>query len=146
MGFKSLSKSNKKYEADGILFPSRYTFTTIKSIDRNLKFFYTPGTAENDFEPIFHSVVREDAGAFSEFLDRLDERIGRIQNIDDGSIKQYLYKEKRDGVFLAKFRGINGCLIEGAYSHPQTQNYFQRRILDIARRMSFTGIGPSYFT
>ena len=145
MGFKSLSKSNKNYEVDGIIFPTRFVFTNIESIDRNLKFLYTPGTDESDFEPIFHSVVREDASAFSEFLDRVDERIGRIKNTDDGSINQFLYKEKRD-VFLEKFSGINGCLIEGAYTHPQTQNYFERRILDIAIRMNFIGIGPSIFT
>ena len=142
MGFKSLGESNKNYEVDGIIFPTRFIFTMIESIDRNLKFIYTLGTVENDFEPIFYSEVREDAGEFSEFLARAEDRISRIENIDDGSTKQFLYKEKCDGEFFAKFSGIYCCLIEGACTHPQTQNYFERRILDIARRMYFIGIGP----
>ena len=38
MGFKSLGESNKNYEVDGIILPTRFIFTMIESIDRNLKF------------------------------------------------------------------------------------------------------------
>ena len=53
MEFKSASNSNNvnhsngNYEVDGIIFPSRFVFTTIESIDRNLRFLYTPGSASN---------------------------------------------------------------------------------------------------
>ena len=45
MGFKSakntrnVNQSNGKYEVDDIIFPSRFVFSTIESIDRNLRFF-----------------------------------------------------------------------------------------------------------
>ena len=91
----------------------------IESIDRNLKFIYTPGTVENDFVPIFYSEVREDASAFSEILATVEDRISRIENIDDGSTTQFLYKEKCDGEFFAKFSGIYGCLNEGALRIPK---------------------------
>ena len=146
MGFKSLSKSNKNYEVCDIILPTRYVFSTIETIDRNLKFLYASGTAENDFEPIFHSVVREDPDNFNEILDRVDERIDRIENIDDGSINQFLYKEKRGGAFLEKFSGINDCLIEGVYMDVKTPNHFEKRILDIVRRLSYIRIDPFYYT
>ena len=36
--------SNGNYEVDGIIFASRFVFTTIESIDRNLRFLYTTGS------------------------------------------------------------------------------------------------------
>ena len=136
MGFKSANNSNNvkhsngNYEVDGIIFPSRFVFTTIESIDRNLKFLYTPGSAEFDFETINHSPVRDNDEEFDAILSRVDERIGRITGIDD--TKQFLYKEK-GGDFFEKFRWINDCITEGVYSTPQ--NNFEKRIRDIVRSL-----------
>ena len=91
MGFKSASKSktvnhsNGNYEVDGIIFASRFVFTTIESIDRNLRFLYTPGSANSDCETIIHSPVRDNDEEFDAILERVEERIGRIKSIDDGS-------------------------------------------------------------
>ena len=88
MGIKSASKSsnvkhsNGNYEVDGIIFPSRFVFTTIESIDRNLSFLYTPGDASIDFETINHSPVRDNDEEFDAILERVEERIGRIMVID----------------------------------------------------------------
>ena len=98
MGFKSASNSNNvkhsngNYEVDGIIFASRFVFTTIESIDRNLRFLYTPGSASNDWETMNHSITRESEENFDAILERVEERIGRITGIDD--TKQFLYKEK----------------------------------------------------
>ena len=52
MGFKSakntrnVNNSNGNYEVDGLIFPSRFVFLTIASIDRNLRFLYTPGSED----------------------------------------------------------------------------------------------------
>ena len=56
--------SNGNYEVDGIIFASRFVFTTIESIDRNLRFLYTPGSDSNDWETINHSLSRENEASF----------------------------------------------------------------------------------
>ena len=145
MGFKSaknthnVKHSNGNYEVDGIIFPSSFVFTTIESIDRNLRFLYTPGSASNDFETINHSPVRDNDEEFDAILARVEERIEIITSIDD--TKQFLYKEK-GGDFFVKFRGINDCINEGAYLNGEFKNKFKRRILDIVRCLCYIGIYP----
>ena len=92
-----VNHSNGNYEVDGIIFASRFVFTTIESIDRNLRFLYTPGSASNDWETINHSTVRDNDEEFDAILGRVEERIGRIMGIDD--TKQFLYKEKGGDFF-----------------------------------------------
>ena len=148
MGFKSakntrnVNQSNGNYEVDGIIFASRFVFTTIESIDRNLRFLYTPGSASNDWETTNHSPVRDNDEKFDAILARVEERIGRILAIDDGSTNQFLYKEKHGGTFFVKFSGIKDCLDEGIYLDVKTKNKFERRIIDIVRGLSYIGIDP----
>ena len=59
-----VNHSNGNYEVDGIIFASRFVFTTIESIDRNLRFLYTPGSDSNDWETINHSLSRENEASF----------------------------------------------------------------------------------
>ena len=105
MGFKSakntrnVNQSNGNYEVDGIIFASRFIFTTIESIDRNLRFLYTPGSARNDWETINHSAVRDNDGEFDAFLERVEERIDRVK-ANSRDINQFLYKEKLDSDFF----------------------------------------------
>ena len=133
MGFKSLGESNKNYKVDGMIFPTRFIFTTIESIDRNLRFFYTSGSTSNDWETTNHSPARDNDEEFDAILARVEERIGRILAIDDGSTNQFLYKEKHGGAFFVKFSGITDCLDEGIYLDVKTKNKFERRIIDIVR-------------
>ena len=124
MGFKSakntrnVNNSDVDYEVDGIIFPSRFVFTTTESIDRNLKFLYTPGSEDNDFETINHSPVRDNDEEFDAILSRVEKRIGRITGIDD--TKQFIFKEKHYA-FFEKFGGIVNCFIEGVHSTPKKQ-------------------------
>ena len=107
MGFTSannasVNQSNGNYEVDGIIFASRFIYRTIKSIDRNLWFLYTPGSDSNDWETINDSPVRDNDEEFSAILERVEELIERIKNIYDGYTIQFLYKEKRGGAFFKK--------------------------------------------
>ena len=150
MGFKSakntrnVNQSNGNYEVDGIIFASRFVFTTIESIDRNLRFLYTPGSASNDWETIDHSPVRDNDEEFDDIIGRVEERIGRILAIDDGSTNKFLYKEKHGGAFFENFSGIEDCINEGVHLKPQ--NNFERRIRDIMRGLTYIGINPYYYT
>ena len=151
MGFKSaknirnVNHSNGKYEVDGILFPSRFVFTTIESIDRNLRFLYTSGSANNNWETINHSAVRDDDGEFDAILGRVEERIGRIIAIDDGTTYELLNKEKRDGAFFEKFNGIFDCIKEVEMDlRGEFKNNFEKRIVDIAKNLNYIGIYPYY--
>ena len=101
----NVNQSNGNYEVDGIIFASRFVFRTIKGIDRNLRFLYTPVSASNDWETVNHSMTRENEASFFAILARVDEWIDRIENIDDGSTNQFLYKEKRGGAFLKNLVG-----------------------------------------
>ena len=115
-------------------------FTTIESIDRNLRFLYTPGSASNDFETINHSPVRDNDEEFDAIRSRVEKRIGRIMGIDD--TKQFVYKEKHYNAFFEKFGGIVCCVNEGKYLNGETKNKFERRIIDIVRSLCYIGINP----
>ena len=145
MGFTSannanVNQSNGNYEVDSIIFASRFIYRTIKSIDRNLRFLYTPGSDSNDWETINDSPVRDNDEEFSAILERVEELIERIKNIYDGYTIQFLYKEKRGGAFFKKFSGIEDCINEGVHTTPQ--DHFEKRIRDIVRRLSYYGMDP----
>ena len=80
---RNVNHSNGNYEVDGLIFPSRFVFSTIASIDRNLKFLYTEGSEDTDYFPIFHSPDRENEKNFAAFLKRVEVLIKRITGIDD---------------------------------------------------------------
>ena len=111
MGYKSakntsnVNQSNGNYEVDDIIFATRFVFRAIKSIDKNLRLLYTPGSESNDWETIPFSPVRDNDEEFDYILIEVEERIGRIIAINDGSTKKILYKEKRGGAFFKKFSG-----------------------------------------
>ena len=96
----NVKQSNGNYEVDDIIFASRFVFRTIKSIDKNLRLLYTPGSDSNDWETINHSSVRDNNEEFDDIIGRVEERIGRILIIDDGSTNKFLYKEKNGGAFF----------------------------------------------
>ena len=85
MGFTSsnntnVNQSNDDYEVDDIIFLSKFVYKTIKKINKNLQFLYTPGSESNDYETINHSSVRDNPEEFKAILDRVDELINRISN------------------------------------------------------------------
>ena len=148
MGFKSaknirnVNHSNGNYEVDDLIFPSRIVFTTIESIDRNLRFLYTPVSASTDWETINHSAVRDNDGEFDAFLKRVEERIERIKAFDRS---QFLYKEKRGGAFFKKFGRILDCINEGVFClRGEFKNNFEKRIGDIGKSLTNMGINPYY--
>ena len=146
MGFTSannsnVNHSNGNYEVDGIIFASRFVYKTIKRIDRNLRYLYTPGSEETDWLAINDSPVRDDEEEFNAILDIVDELIDRIFNIDNGSTDYFLCKEK-SGDFFEKFGGIMDCINELVHSSPQ--NNFEYRIRDIGRGL--TKIGHQTFS
>ena len=132
------------YEVDDIIFATKFVYRTIKSIDKNLRLLYTPGSEINDWDTINFSPLRNDEEEFDYVLLKIEERIGRIIAIDDGSTRNFLHKEKRKGAFLRIFRGIEDCINEGVHSPPQ--NNFDKRIRDIVRGFTYIGINPYYYT
>ena len=100
MGFESAKNT---YEVDDILFPSKFVYKTIKSINKNLQFPYTPGSESNDYETINHSLVRDNPEEFKAILDKVDELINRITDIDDTNY--FIYKEKSGDAFLTNLVG-----------------------------------------
>ena len=141
MGIKSAKKSNAYYKVDGLLFPTRFIFTTIESTDGNLGFLYNPGSAENDYVPIIDFSLREDDEVFNAFADRVEERIDRIENIDDGSTKHFLYKEKiKNCSFIIKFPSIYACFNEAMNMDSETEDHQKQRIFKIVTRLYLIGI------
>ena len=151
MGIKSaknthnVNQSNGKYEVDDIIFPSRFVFSIIESIDRNLRFFYSPAPPNKMWSRINYSAVRDDEEEFNCFLDRVEERIDRI----DEKVKII---ETVDSAFY-KFHGIIDFLYE-AYDFvkkqedelsKQTPEYIKRRFINLAGRLLYLGIHPSKF-
>ena len=149
MGFKSakntnnVNQSNEEYEVDGIKFPSRFAFTTIESIDRNLRFFYSPAPPNTLGPRINYSAVRDDEEEFNCILDRVEERINRIEEEVD-------HVEIVDELFY-KFYGIIDFLYEADdfvnkeedELSKQTPEYIKRRFIKLAGRLLLLGFRKS---
>ena len=151
MGFKSakntrnVNQSNGKYEVDDIIFPSRFVFSIIESIDRNLRFFYSPAPPNKMWSRINYSAVRDDEEEFNCFLDRVGERINRIDEEVD-------FIEIEDGAFN-EFHGIIDFLYEATDFEnnkedelsKQTPEYIKNRFINLANRLWKLGIHPYEF-
>ena len=142
MGFKStkntrnVNQSNGNYESYGIVYASRFVFKTIETIDRNLSFLYTKDSIDNNFKTINHSSVRDNDEEFDDILGIVEEQIGSIMAINDGSTNHFLYKEKSE-----EFEGILDCINEVVYClKGEYQNNFERRLIDIVKGLSNIGI------
>ena len=95
----NVKQSNGNYEVDDIIFASRFVFRTIKSIDKNLRLLYTPGSDSNDWETIPFSPVRDNDEEFDAILIKVEEWIGKIIAFYR-STKKILFKEKRGDAFF----------------------------------------------
>ena len=152
MGFKSakntynIKQSNGKYEVDGVIFPSRFVFTNIESLDRNLRFFYSPAPPNRLGPRINYSAVRDDEEEFNCILDRVEERINRID-------KEFKIIEKYYKAFHKKFHGIIDFLYEASdfvnkqedELSKQTPEYIKKRFINLASRLWELGIHPCEF-
>ena len=82
MGFKSGTNTNvskDKYKVNDLIFSSRIEYQTIQSIDRNLRFLYSPALFNSLWSSINYSPARDIDSNFNAILDRVEERIGRIK-------------------------------------------------------------------
>ena len=110
MGFKSaknirkVNQSNGSYKEDNMIFFSRFIYSTIASIDRNLRFLYSPSINNEFWSTIRYSPVRDDEEEFEVILDRVEERINRIK----GKVK---IKETDDAAFNQSFMGITDFFV-----------------------------------
>ena len=95
MGYKSAKNTNVgngKYESNNLIFPSRHVFTTIKSIDKNVRFLCSPDPSNSLWPRINYSPARDDKEGFDAILDRVEERINRfnekvkITDLDDAAL------------------------------------------------------------
>ena len=121
----------KNYEKGDLIFPSKEVYKLIKSIDKYLRLFYTGDESNHSRD---------------EILGKVEERIKRINNIDDWFIND-LYEEKNINSFIKKFKGIYQCykeyksLIE-QYGCMEFEfgNSFERRIVDIKLGLGYIGV------
>ena len=97
MGFKSakstrnVNQSNGRYKVEGIIFPSRFAFSIIESIDRNLRFLYSPAPPNNSRSTINYSVVRDNEEEFKYILDRVEDLIIKLaEKLDDRFYEEFV--------------------------------------------------------
>ena len=147
MGFKSAKKSNGSYKEDNLIFPSRFVYSTIASIDRNLRILYSPSINNEFWATIRYSPVRDDEEEFEAILDRVEERINRI----NGKVK---IRETTDAAFNQLFMGIIDFLYEASdfedntddvLAKSKTPEYIKKRFIDLTNRLWEMGISPSEF-
>ena len=119
MGFKSVRQNNEDlYIVNGIGYSSRHEFTTIESINRNLKIIRPD------------SPVRDDEGEFNCFLDRVEERIERLNQIKVVEIT---------GSFEEEFPFIIDFFDEANSLPDSNNNHFKQRFLYLLKRMKEKG-------
>ena len=143
---KNDNHSNGKYKVNGIIFPSRFAFSTIESIDRNLRILYSKAPPNSLWPTINYSAVRDDEEEFDSILDRVEERI-------DGFIEKVNVRETDDSAFNKMFIGITDFLYE-AYDYEnnkedryskKTPEYIKERFINLANRLWKLGINPCEF-
>ena len=146
MGIYSKSESNGLYKVGNLIFPSKLVFSTIESIDRNLRILYSKAPPNSIWDRINYSAVRDDDEEFNAILDRVEERIVRFA----GKVKLI---ETDDAAFNRKFLGIMDFLYEAHDFESnievkyikQTPEYIKKRFIDLADRLGECGISPNEF-
>ena len=83
---KTNGKRNGLYKVGNMIFPSKLLYSTIASIDRNLRFLYSPAPYNSWRDTINYSPCRDDVEEFDAILDRVEERINRIKGKVDYTI------------------------------------------------------------
>ena len=144
MGFKSASKSktvnhsNGNYKVNDLIFPSKFVFSTIESIDRNLRILYSPAPPKSLWPTINYSTVRDDEEEFDSILDRVEEQIDRIN-------EKVKIIETDDAAFNKSFLGIIDFLYEANDLPSNSEKHFEKRFINLANRLWELGIHPGEF-
>ena len=151
MGFKPAkntrndNQSNGEYVDDKIIFPSRFVFSTIEIIDRNLRFLYSPAPNNKLWPTINYSTVRDDEKEFNCILDRVEEQINKFD-------EEVEIIETDDSAFF-KFQGIVDFLYEAEDIKSneedeltkQIPGYIKKKFINLTNRLWDLGIHPSEF-
>ena len=166
MGIKSTSTSTIKsdnvyYKVGKVIFPSRLIYSTIASIDRNLRFLYSPTPPDKIWRTIQYSSARDDSEEFDAILDRVEERINIFklnnENIEDNEINLINGKVKivelDDAAFNSLFMGIIDFLYEASDYEDKSEDeltkktpkHIKKRFINLANRLWDLGIHPSEF-
>ena len=143
---KNDNHSNGKYKVNDIIFPSRFAFSTIESIDRNLRILYSKAPPNSLWPRINYSSVRDDEEEFVSFLGRVEDRINRCD-------EKVNVRETDDSAFNEMFPGIIDFLYE-AYDFEnnkeyryskKTPEYIKDGFIYLAKRLWQLGINPGEF-
>ena len=144
---KNVNKVNGEYKVDNMIFPTRFVYSTIASIDRNLRILYSEVPPSSLWQRMNYSGVRDDKEEFCAILDRVEERTNRI----DGRVK---IEETSYSAFNIAFHGIMDFLYEAGEFEgneesyrlsKKTPEYIKKRFIDLARRMWEMNISPNEF-
>ena len=73
--YVEIKNNNENYEKGGLVFPSKNVYRLFKSLDKNLRFLYTPGDESRGFETINDSEVRHDKEEYDHILTKVEDRI-----------------------------------------------------------------------
>ena len=147
MGFKSTTQSNSsQYQVNNLIFPSRHVFSTIESINRNLRFLYSPAPPNSLWSTINYSTVRDNDEEFDSILDRVEERIDRFN-------EKVEIIETDDAAFNKEFNGIINFLYEATDFEDnkedelskKTPENIKKRFINLANRLWELGIHPGEF-
>ena len=143
---RTVKQVNGSYKVNNIIFPSRFVFSTIESIDRNLRFLYSKAPPNSWRDRINYSAVRDNEEEFDAILDRVEERMNRI----NGRIK---FEETDDAAFNRKFFGIMDFLYEAHDFEnnkedelsKKTPENIKKRFINLSNRLWELGICPNDF-
>ena len=147
MGYKSSTQSkSSQYQVNNLIFPSRKVFSTIKSINRNLRLLYSPAPPNSLWPTINYSKVRDDDEEFHAILDRVEARIDRFN-------EKVEIIETDDAAFNKEFLGIVNFLYEASNFEDntedelskQTPQHIKKRFISIADKFWEAGVQPGEF-
>lgn len=139
MGFKSATKTTvEKYEINNLIFSSRLEYQIVESIDRNLRFLYSPPPPNSLWPTINYSLTRENVDNFNTILDRVEERIDRLN-------ERVKFVETDDSALNEEFPGIIDFLYEASELFENSEKQFEKRFIKLAQRLWDLGICPMEF-
>ena len=142
----NFNQNTEKYEVDNVIFPSKSVYSILKRIDRNLRLLYSKDPKNKLWPRINYSMVRDDESSISMVLERVEERLNRIEEKVDIIITG-------DAAFFNLFPGIIDFLYEADDIKDKREDEYTRKMADynkkiikyLAEKMLGLGIHPSEF-
>ncbi|CAH3165058.1 unnamed protein product, partial [Porites lobata] len=105
----------------------------VESIDRNLRFLYSPFPPNSLWPTINYSLTRENVDNFNTILDRVEERIDRLN-------ERVKFVETDDSAFNEEFPGIIDFLYEASELSENSEKQFEKRFIKLAQKLWDLGI------